>query len=162
MNRHERRKARSREQRLSLKLSEIDSKFDIQVDGKHGSVVMVFANSAGRKVAEDMWPDIEWSTDNKFSRCHSDEWRFTHIRVTRLPPHLEEAVPLAFASAESLGFAVASALHRRAWPLRVAWWSGDGTDIMVHTWGDRPADEGGDLALYADYVPPGRHRLDAC
>lgn len=61
MNRHERRKARSREQRLSLKLSEIDSKFDIQVDGKHGSVVMVFANSAGRKVAEDMWPDIEWS-----------------------------------------------------------------------------------------------------
>lgn len=122
---------------------------------------MVFANSAGRKVAEDMWPDIEWSTDNKIS---------LPLRRMAVYAHTGHTITAAFGgsgafsirSAESLGFAVASALHRRAWPLRVAWWSGDGTDIMVHTWGDRPADEGGDLALYADYVPPGRHRLDAC
>jgi hypothetical protein len=125
MNRHERRTAKSRERRLSLKFSEIDSKFDIQVDGKYGQVVM------------------------------AADWSFTHIRVTRLPPHLEKAVPLAFASAESLGWPVALALHRRAWPLRVAWWLGEGADTRIETFGSPPSEEkGADLALYAEYVPP--------
>jgi hypothetical protein len=139
-----------------IKFNELDTKFAIQVEGKFESVVMISANKEGRKIAEDMWPDVEWSRDDKFSSCHSDEWRFTHIRVTRLPPYLEKAVPLAFANAESLGYAVALALHHRAWPLQVGWWSGEGTDITINTFGKRTApDEGADLALYADYVPPG-------
>ena len=151
MNRHERRKAAKVSE---VKIGELDKKFAIQVDGKVGSVVMIYANSEGRKIVVDMWPDVEWSTDDKFSRYHSDEWRFTHIRVTRLPPHLEKAVPLAFASAESLGYAVALALHRRAWPLRVAYWVGEGADIEMGTFGSPPDEgRGADLALYAEYVP---------
>lgn len=114
MNRHERRKAAGKTRKTFLKWGEIDKKFAIQVDGKIESVVMIFANPAGRKIAEDLFPDVEWSTDEKFRRCHSDDWLFTHVRVTRLPPHLEAAVPLKFASAESLGYAVALALHDRA------------------------------------------------
>ena len=129
MNRHERRKARSRSRQVFLKWGEIDSKFDIQVDGKFGQVVMILASPNGRRVVEDLWPDVEWSTDEKFETCHSADWLFTHIRITRLPPHLEKTVPLAFASAESLAWPVALALHRRAWPLRVAWWIGEGTNI---------------------------------
>jgi len=131
MNRKQRRAAGSRERRLSLKLSELESKFDIQVDGKEGQVVMVFASPKGRKIVEDLWPDVEWSTDEKFAEYHSDDWLFTHIRVTRLPPHFEKAVPLAFASAESLGYPVALALHRRAWPLRVGFWLGQGADLRL-------------------------------
>jgi hypothetical protein len=126
---------RERVRRFDMKLDEIDSKFAIQVDGKHASTVMIFADSVGRKIVEDLWPDIRWSTDDKFSRWHSADWLFTHIKVTRLPPHLEVAVPLAFASAESLGYAVALALHDRAWPLQVAWWSGEGANIQVNTMG---------------------------
>jgi len=156
MNRKQRRAAKSRERRPFLKFSEIDSKFDIQVDGKYEQVVMVFASPKGRKVVEDQWPDVEWSTDKKFAAGgHPADWLFTHIRVTRLPPHLEKAVPLAFASAESLGYAVALALHRRAWPLQVAWFSGDGTDITINTFGEGfDASEGADWALYAEYMPP--------
>ena len=152
-NRHERRKA-AKERYVYMSFSEIDAKFPVQVDGKHGSTVMIFANSAGRKVVEDLWPDVKWSTDGKFAPCHSADWLFTHIKVTRLPPHLEETVPLAFASAESLGYAVALALHRRAWPLQVGWWSGDGADIKINAFGNRVT-YGGDNALYADYVPAG-------
>jgi len=154
MNRKQRRAAASREQWLYLKWDEIDSKLDIQVDGKHGRVVMVLASPKGRKVVEDLWPDVEWSTDEKFARCHSADWLFTHIRVTRLPPHFERAVPLAFASAESLGWPVACALHRRAWPLRVGWWSGEGADVKLEMFGSPPSKEKGDQALYAEYVPP--------
>jgi hypothetical protein len=85
----------------------IDSECDIQVDAKGGQYVMLCANAVGRRVVEDVFPDVEWTTDEIFSQCHSDKWLFTHIRVTRLPPHLENRIPLAFASPDSLGFAVA-------------------------------------------------------
>jgi len=69
--------------------------------------------------------------------------------------------PLKFANAESLGWAVACALHRRARPLRVAWFRGEGADKTIETFGERGEDEGGDYALYADYVPPVRSEQNA-
>ena len=116
---------------------------------------MVFASPRGRKVVEDLWPDVEWSTDEKFAPHHSADWLFTHIRVTRLPPHLDDAVPLDEATAESLAYPVALALHRRAWPLGVAYWLGEGADIRIETFGSPPEEtKGADLALYAEYVAP--------
>jgi hypothetical protein len=108
MNRHDRRAA-SREKRHSktIKIGQIDSTCDIQVDAKFGQIVMIFANAKGRKIVEDVWPDVEWTTDATFASVHSIDWLFTHIRVTRLPPHLGERLPLAFASPDALGFAVA-------------------------------------------------------
>jgi hypothetical protein len=65
----------------------IESRCDIQVDAKVERIVMIFANAKGRKVVEDLWPDVEWATDEIFSSVHSPDWLFTHIRVTKLPPH---------------------------------------------------------------------------
>jgi hypothetical protein len=64
-------------------------------------------------------------------------------------------VPLAFAGLDALGFAVAYALRRRAWPLRVAYWTGQGHDLQLNTFDKAAKDEGGDTALFAEYVPPG-------
>ena len=130
---------------------DLESRFDIQVDPKFGNIVMICANGKGCRVVEDMWPDVEWSRESYYP----PEWRFTHIRVTRLPPHLERMVPLKFVGTESLGFAVACALHRRAWPLRVAWFRGEGADISLGTFDGRMKDEDVDFALYGDYVPAG-------
>ena len=101
------------------RVKEIDSHADIQVDAKFGQIVMIFANVHGRRVVEEAWPDVEWTTDEIFSRIHSPDWLFTHIRVTRLPPHLEQRVPLAFASPDALGRAVAYSLQRRCQRSRV-------------------------------------------
>jgi hypothetical protein len=142
--------------RTKIDLRKIDSECDIQVDAKGGQYVMVFANAIGRRVVEDAFPDVEWTTDEIFSRCHSVDWLFTHIRVTRLPPHLEETVPLAFASPDSLGFAVAMFLQRHHTPGRVIFYSGQGKDIEIGKFGAMPKrDPGDDVALYGEYVPVG-------
>jgi hypothetical protein len=155
MNRHERRAAKARkavrERTIHIPIDKLDSTFDIQIEGKFERVVMILANPKGRKIVEDLWPDVEWTEDEKFSSVHSADWLFTHIRVTRLPPHLEQAVPLAFASPDSLGFAVAMALHRCAWPLRIAYWIDEGIQSIEGPF----KSEGADTALYAEYVPPG-------
>jgi hypothetical protein len=39
---------------------------------------MIIANPHGRKIVEDAFPDVEWTTDQYMS-CHSSEWLFTHI-----------------------------------------------------------------------------------
>lgn len=98
-NRRQRRaeKARQRTSNVRINLGDVGSKFDIHVDAKIEQVVMISANSKGRGVVEDLWPDVEWTIDDKFSMLHSADWLFTHIRVTRLPPHLEATVPLVFA-----------------------------------------------------------------
>ena len=155
MNRKRRRatKAKARHQRIPLR--DLDSKFDIQVESKVERVVMIAASLKGRKIVEDLWPDVRWSTDETFLRGHSDEWRFTHIRVTKLPPYLEETIPLAFAAPDALAFAVACALHRRAWPLRIVYFSGSNDNVKLQTFGGPFKDEGGDVALFAEYVPPG-------
>ena len=116
---------------------------------------MISASSKGRKIVEDLWPDVRWSTDEAFSRVHSGDWLFTHIRVTRLPPNLQGTVPLAFASPDALAFAVACALHHRAWPLRVAYFIDTDGDVRLETFGSPFKDKGGDVALFADYTPPG-------
>ena len=155
MNRKQRRatKAKIRHERVPLR--DLDSKFEIQVESKIERVVMIAASPKGRKIVKDLWPDVRWSTDETFSRGHSDEWLFTHIRVTKLPPHLEEATPLAFAAPDALAFAVACALHRRARPLRVAYFIGSNGAVTLETFGSPFKDEGGDVALFAEYVPPG-------
>jgi hypothetical protein len=157
MNRKQRRATKAKVSHQQIRLGDIDSKFEIQVESKFEGVVMISASPKGRKIVEDLWPDVRWSTDETFSRSHSDEWLFTHIRVTKLPPHLEGTVPLAFASPDSLAFAVACALHRRAWPLRVAYFTGSDANIKLETFGGPFKSEGGDVALFAEYVPPGAY-----
>jgi hypothetical protein len=146
-----------------IALDQIDSSCDIQVDAKVGRVVMIFANRRGRKVVEDLWPDVQWTTDEKFSRLHSPDWLFTHIRITRLPPHLEAVVPLRFASPDSLGFAVAASLQRRhGEPRRVVYFSGEpGHDFRINMFDGVETESGSDVALFAEYVPPGITLIEA-
>lgn len=94
MNRKQRRMAKVREQRVRVR--DIDSRCDIQVEGKFEQIVMIVANPKGRRIVEDLWPDVQWTSDKVFSRAHSAEWLFTHVRVTRLPPHF--TTPLTFAT----------------------------------------------------------------
>lgn len=49
MSRKQRRVAKAREQRVQLRLRDIDSRSDIQVEGKFERVVMICANPKGRK-----------------------------------------------------------------------------------------------------------------
>jgi len=138
-----------------VSLDQVDSMCDIQVEAKVERVVMIYANDRGRRAVEDLWPDVEWSTDDVFSSGHSPDWLFTHIRVTRLPPHLEKTIPLAFASPDALGFAVASSIQRNYDPERVIYYSGQGRDIHVNIFDVFRIEPGADFALFADYVPAG-------
>jgi hypothetical protein len=156
MNRKQRRAAQSTARHMRIALNEIDSTFDIQVDAKFGQTIMIFANQKGRRLVEDLWPDVEWTTDEKFSKVHSADWLYTHIRITKLPPHLEEVWPLELAEPDAIAFAVASVLNRRGWPLRVAYYIGEGAQIRINSFEGPPFQEkDADLALYAEYVPPG-------
>jgi len=117
---------------------------------------MISANVKGRKVVEDLWPDVEWATDESFSHMHSADWLFTHIRVTKLPPHLEENLPLTFAPPDSLGCAVATALQRLAEPDRVAHFTDDAVGLYFYDISGPPlANKGLSRSLFAEYVPPG-------
>jgi hypothetical protein len=90
-----------------------------------------------------------------FAACKPPDWQFTHIRVTKLPPHLEAAVPLAFSNGDSLAYAATLALSDSAPQLatRIAWWSGDEPpDWKLECF----ASVGGDYSgLFAEYVPYG-------
>jgi hypothetical protein len=137
--------------RTQIDLNKLDSNCDIQVDAKHHQVVMLIANPVGRQVIEGLWPQVKWSTDAKFANTHSDEWRFAHVRVTRLPSHLEARVSLSAATPDSLGVAIACALQHHAAPRRVIHWVGHGKDMHVAMYdatgpSDPPA---------VEYVPPG-------
>jgi hypothetical protein len=153
MNRQARRAAASRDRRMQIAIDQIDSTCDIQVDAEVGQFVMIFANAKGRKVVEDLWPDVKWTTDDIFASVHEPDWLFTHIRVTKLPPNLESKVPLVFASPDALGFGVAATLQRYAGVGRVIYYSGEApADVTINRfkWGF-DFDEG----LYAEYAPPG-------
>jgi hypothetical protein len=148
MNRQQRRAAKAKGRET---ISQIDSTTcDIQVEGKIEKIVVICANSKGRKVVEDLCPDVEWTTDEFFSSVHSHDWRFTHVRVTRLPPYLEAQVPFAFASPDELGFAVACALQRRTEPMRVVY--RDGPNRFDERFDNKP---GTDVASFAEHVPAG-------
>jgi hypothetical protein len=55
------RREKSRSRKIQIELRDVDSKFDIQVEAKMERVVMILANAKGRRVVEDLWPDVEWS-----------------------------------------------------------------------------------------------------
>jgi hypothetical protein len=137
----------------TVNLRDIGSDCDIQVDAKGDRCVMLIANAVGRRVVENAFPDVEWETDELFASCHSNEWLFTHIRVTRLPPHLEKKIPLVFASPDSLGFAVALRLQRNHALGRVIFWTGQGEDLKIGKLGTIPEyDADADVELYGEYV----------
>jgi hypothetical protein len=152
VNRQERRKIEAKIRKTKMTLNQIDLNCDIQVEGKREQIVMVYANPKGRQIIEDLWPDVEWATDEIFSSVHPSDWLFTHIRVTKLPPCFEAQVPLTFASPDCLGFCVAAAIQRRAEPKRVVHWSGYGADTQIGMFDDKP--DYGD-ALFAEWVPSG-------
>jgi hypothetical protein len=147
MNRHQRRRGKVTYSTMKLKPEELDTNFDIGVEGKFGPVVMIWANATGRKVVEDVWPEVEWSTDEKFASVHSPDWQFAHVRVTRLPPELEAHVPLERANPQSLGFAVAAALQG---PARV-YYCKENSIETIRLGGFR-------LPVEVEYVPPGMTR----
>jgi hypothetical protein len=60
-------------------MEDIETRYDIGVDAKVGQIVMVYANAVGRKIVEDVWPEVQWSTDEKFASVNPPDWRFTHI-----------------------------------------------------------------------------------
>jgi hypothetical protein len=157
VSRKERRAANARTKKLHMKWREIDQNCDIQVDAKIKQIVMIFANRKGRQVVEELWPDVQWTTDEIFAPSHSPEWLYTHVRVTKLPPPFEEKVPLAFASPDALGLAVAMALQHFAEPRRVAHWRGQGRDIGVAFYDVRPNERDLALSLFVEHAPAGTY-----
>jgi hypothetical protein len=153
MNRHERCKAKAEHHSIEVRASEIDEKSDVGVDAKHGGVVMLYANGVGRKAVEEVFPDVEWETDDRFAACHKPEWLFTHVRVTKLPDYLEEVTPLAFAQPDAIGFAVAMAVQAVARPRRVFHYTGSGRDVQINIYDSQP--NGIPRVIHADYVRAG-------
>jgi hypothetical protein len=124
------------------------------VDAKQKKIVMVFANAEGRKVVENLWPDVEWSTDLLFAPNHGGDWLFTHIKVTKLPVHFEARVPLEFANPDAIGYAVAAALQQHSpKPLSVGHWVGSGGNIKLNFYNGAVFEER-NRDLFAEYVPP--------
>lgn len=138
----------------TMAYGDLDRQTDIQVEGKAGQCIMIMANSNGRRTVEYMFPDVEWTTDPLFAQVHSSDWQFTHVRVTKLPPHFEEQVPLAFAAPDAISFAVALSLQRHHEMGRVGQWHGEGADLKVGLFGCVPP-PGDDDALFAEHVPVG-------
>jgi DNA-binding transcriptional regulator YdaS (Cro superfamily) len=154
MNRHERRKA-GRVKTTTVDIRSLDSMCDVQVEGKAGRVVMIVANAKGRKAAEELWPDVQWTRDELLASVRSPDWMFTHIRVTKIPPHFEQQVPLVFASPDALAYAVAAELHHHIrTPERVMFFSGQGDDLTVNILG-APFEFAKGGTLFAEYMPPG-------
>jgi len=139
----------------TIAFGDLGRQTDIQVEGKAGQCVMIMANSNGRRAVEDLFPDVEWTTDHFFAQFHSSDWQFTHIKVTRLPPHFEAGVLLAFASPDALGFAVALSLQRHYEMGRVGHWQGEGADLKVGLFDCVPPPSDADVALFAEHVPAG-------
>jgi hypothetical protein len=136
----------------SIAVKKLDASCDIQVDGKADQCVMIIANPHGRKIVEDAFPDVEWTTDQYMS-CHSSEWLFTHIRITKLPASFEAKVPLPFCKPDALGFAVAFFLQQWAPVGRVIYYSGDvDSGLKLVRFGECLKF---DLDMFAEHVPAG-------
>ena len=139
--------------RKQIDIRNIDRMCDIQVDAKSGHIVMILANAKGRKAVDELWPDVRWSTDKKFASRHSSDWLFTHVRVVKLPTHLEQTVMLALCEPDALGFAVAIALQHRAEPQRVVHYFDEGESLKIHIYTKSEHDPGNGLLV--EYVAPG-------
>jgi hypothetical protein len=145
-------KGPDRQEKL-VRTEEINRSCDIKVHAKMGGIVMIMANPTGRKSVDDLFPDVEWTTDEAFRLAHSPDWLFTHIRVTKLPPHLETVTPLAFASPDAIGMAVAVSLQRLAKPKRVIHSVGSG-EMRIYG-GAALSDKSLARELFAEYHPAG-------
>ena len=131
--------------------------YDIAVEGKADQTVMIIANAKGQRIVEDLWPDVEWARDAYFA-TYPGEWKFTHVRVTKMPPHLEATgIALAEAASDSLGFLVANSLQAFAEPRRVVHWVGEVPDVTANIDAERGA-EGRKraLELFVEFVPATR------
>jgi hypothetical protein len=140
-----------RQERL-VRTEEINRSRDIKVHAQTGRIVMIVASVTGRKIVDDLFPDVEWTTDEAFRFAHSPDWLFTQIRVTKLPPHFETVTPLAFASPDAIGMAVAITLQRLAESKRVIHVA-DG-EMRIST-GAALGDKSLARELFAEYAPPG-------
>lgn len=153
MNRHARRAQQAQTQKVQTKVLKLNQETDIQIDAKGNQVVMVMANAQGRTVVERLWPGAQWSRDETFAQFKPADWKFTHIRVTKLPPDLEAKVPLTSASPDSIGLAVAAACQKLLPARRVAQFTGAAPEVtikFVEASGTTP--ESGQT-LAAEYVP---------
>jgi hypothetical protein len=139
----------------TIALSDLDLHSDIQVESKVGPYVMLCANDRGRRIVEQCFPDVRWSTDERFmSGPHSAEWLFAHVRVTKLPAHLEKVKPLHKAAPDAIAFAVALYLQRFADPNRVMLLTGGWDEPPKVGMFGKPEDDAG-IGLLAEYVPEG-------
>lgn len=131
-------------------IKKIDRESDIGVDAKANQIVMSFANQRGRTAVEALWPEVEWVTDDIFSRIHSPDWMFTHIRVTRIPASFA-STPLDAVTPDSLGLLVAFALGQRAEPRRVFHYTGQGANMQINIYSNRSECNWDGLLI--EYVP---------
>jgi hypothetical protein len=65
---------------------QIDSMFDIQAVSTNEGIVIISANAKGRRIVEDLWPDIEWYTTAAFAAEHlaAADADSGHAAATRL------------------------------------------------------------------------------
>ena len=148
------RKAAKAKRRFSVPSNKLDEYYDIAVDAK-SSAVMVFANSRGRPVVEDLAPDVKWSTDPIFASVHSSDWLFTHVRVIKLQPPFSDSSTPETARPDALGFAVAHALQSLApQNIRVGHFSGHGADMQLNFFDIGPNARQYERLLVVEYVSP--------
>ena len=83
------------------------------------------------------------------------DWAFTHVKVTRLPRHLEERGCDLDASPDALAFAVAYALQAHTEPRRVAHWSGQGDDVHIKFYETGSNVKNAAREMGVEYVAPG-------
>jgi hypothetical protein len=165
MNRKQRRAAAGRQRKFDVRISELYGRFDIHVEGKELSAlgeelpspaVMIMANAKGRKIVDDLWPNVEWARDPGYFAHVPGDWQFTHVRVTQLPRHLEEVKAPEDAASDQLALAVAMALQAFAEPQRVAHMTGHAKDgdfkIQIYTSGEHSRSSAREIMV--EYVPP--------
>jgi hypothetical protein len=70
---------------LRIAPDHIDSMCDIQVDAKVEQVLLIFANSRGHEVVEELWPDVEGTTDDIFASAHSPDWAVSTYSGDQVP-----------------------------------------------------------------------------
>jgi hypothetical protein len=162
MNRKERRAAASRQRKhFDVPLNEVYKRFDITVEGKDLNsngvempipLVMILANAKGRKITEDLWPDVEWTRD-VFSHGLPEDWQFTHVHVKQLPQHLQAVSAPEDAAGDSLAFAVATALQAFAGPQRVAHMTGHLEDLKINIYNVGEHGKSSAREFDVEYVP---------
>lgn len=130
--------------RPKLKMTNIPiSDLDVVVEPAVARVVIVNANFKGRKIVEELWPDVKWLRLD----LEPADWHYTYLRITKLPAHLEKAVPLEFANSESLAFAVTWGIQAAEPSLRVALRTDEGMSMYPRKTRDLEAAR----ELFAEY-----------